>query len=154
MVKIRQKTHIKMNMTAVGETHSRSRISSRDVVATIDEPLARDGTNLGLSPTETLMSALIGCTNVISKKIAHKMGFEMGELAVTLTSDFDRRGVTLAEEVEHPFSNIVMDIEVATNGTPEQMAAMRTDLAKFCPLAKVIRGSGVTITENWTTKPL
>ncbi len=141
-------------MSAVGETHSRSKVTSRDVTATIDEPLERDGTNQGLSPTETLMSSLIGCTNVISKKIAHKMGFEMGEMTVNLTSNFDRRGVTLMEEVETPFSNIVMDIEVATNASPDQMEAMKTDLAKFCPVAKVIRASGVTITENWTTKPL
>ena len=47
-----------------------------------------------------------------------------------------------------------MDIEVATDATPEQMEAITTDLAKYCPIAKVIRGSGVTITENWTTKPL
>lgn len=154
MVNIKPKTTIKMRLSAVGETHARSKVTSRDVTATIDEPLERDGTNQGLSPTETLMSSLIGCTNVISKKIAHKMGFEMGEMTIALTSNFDRRGVLLADEVEMPFTDIVMDIEVATNGTPDQIEAMKADLAKFCPVAKVFRGSGVTITENWTTTPL
>ena len=154
MVKIRPKTIVQMNVSAVGETHSRSRISVRDVESVIDEPHARDGTNLGPAPTETLMASLIGCTNVISKKIAHKMGFEMGEMNINLTANFDRRGVTLMEEVDRPFSNIVMDIEVSTNGTPDQMADMQEDLAKFCPVAKVIRGSGISITENWTMKPL
>ena len=151
---IRQKTVIQMKLDATGETHARSKIRARDLVSTIDEPIARDGTNEGLTPTETLMAALIGCTNVITKRIAHGMGVEMGELEVNLTSDFDRRGVTLAEEIERPFANIVMDIEVATDATAEQMEAIKTDLAKYCPIAKVIRGSGVTITENWTTKPL
>ena len=151
---IRQKTVIQMKLAATGETHARSTVRVRDVESTIDEPLERDGTNLGLTPTETLMASLIGCTNVITKRIAHGMGVEMGELEVSLTSDFDRRGVTLAEEIERPFANIVMDIEVATDATAEQMEAIKTDLAKYCPIAKVIRGSGVTITENWTTKPL
>lgn len=151
---IRQKTVIQMKLEATGETHARSKVRVRDVESTIDEPIERDGTNEGLTPTETLMAALVGCTNVISKRIAHGMGVEMGDLNVSLTSDFDRRGVTLQDEVDHPFSNIVMDIDVATNATEAQMMAIRTDLAKYCPIAKVIRGSGVTITENWTTKSL
>lgn len=154
MVTVKPKTTVKMNLSAVGETHARSKISVRDVTGTIDEPLERDGTNQGLTPTETLMASLIGCTNVISKRIAHHAGFEMGEMNVVLTADFDRRGTMLMDEVEQPFTNIVMDISVRTNGTPEQMEAMKTDLAKFCPIAKVIRAGGVTITENWTTLPL
>lgn len=154
VVNIKPKTTVKMSLNALGETHARSRISVRDVVGTIDEPLERQGTNLGLTPTETLMASLIGCTNVISKRIAHGMGVEMGDLKISLTASFDRRGTMLLEEVDHPFTDIVMDIEAATDATPEQMAAITRDLEKFCPVAKVIRGSGVTITENWTTVPL
>ena len=40
------------------------------------------------------------------------------------------------------------------DATPEQLDAIKTDLARFCPIAKVIRGNGATITENWTTTPL
>ena len=154
MVKIRPKTTVTMNVSAVGDTHSRSHVSVRDVTSVIDEPVERHGTNLGPSPTETMMSSLIGCTNVISKKIATKMGFELGEMTIKLTAQFDRRGTLLMEEVEHPFSDIVMDISVKTDGTPEQMTAMQADLEKFCPVAKVFRASGITITENWTTQPL
>ena len=153
MVNIRPKTTVQMKLSAVGETHSRSRISVRDVTATIDEPLDRHGTNEGLTPTETMMSSLIGCTNVISNKIAAKMGIEIKRMDIALTADFDRRGVTLVEEVEQPFSNIVMDIDVTTNGTEDQIETLRIELEKFCPVAKVFRGSGITITENWTVIP-
>ena len=154
MVKIRPKTVVQLSMAGVGETHSRSRISVRDVTATIDEPVERDGTNEGLSPTETLMSALIGCTNVISNKIAKRMGFRLGRMDMALSWQFDRRGTMLIEEVERPFSDLRLEIEVETSGTEAEMATLREDLQKFCPIAKVIRGSGVTITENWTLKPL
>ena len=154
MVNIKPKTTVKMAMTATGETHARSIINVRNVSSTIDEPPERGGTNLGLTPTETLMSSLIGCTNVISKRIAHGMGVEMGDMKVSLSADFNRLGAMLQEEVEAPFSNIVMDIEVATNATPEQLEAIKIDLAKYCPVAKVMRGSGITITENWATTPL
>lgn len=154
MVRIKPKTTVKMAMTATGETHARSTVSVRDVSSIIDEPPERGGTNLGLTPTETLMSSLIGCTNVITKRIAHGMGVEMGEMKVSLSANFNRLGAMLQEEIEVPFSDIVMDIEVTTDATPEQLEAIKTDLAKYCPVAKVMRGSGIKITENWTTKPL
>ena len=151
---IRQKTTVQMKLTATGETHARSRIKVRDVEGVIDEPLERDGTNEGLTPTETLMASLIGCTNVISKRIAHAMGVAMGEMDIALTANFDRRGTMLQDEVERPFSDIVMDITVETDATAEQLETIKQDLQRFCPIAKVIRGSGTAITENWTTKPL
>ncbi len=154
MVKIKPKMQVEMKMSASGQTHARSRVVARDVFSVIDEPVERGGTNCGLSPTETLMAALIGCTNVVSKRIAHGMGIEMGDMKIDFTAKFDRRGVLLQEEVDQPFSDIVLDIEVATDATPEQIETIKTELAKYCPIAKVIRNSGITITENWTTRPL
>ena len=154
MVQIKPKATVQMKMSARGETHARSRISVRDVESVIDEPVERDGTNMGPTPTETLMASLMGCTNVIAKRIAHGMGVEMGEMDIALSASFDRRGTMLQEEIEQPFSDIVMEISVATNATDEQMDRIRAELAKFCPIAKVMRGAGVTITETWTTTPL
>lgn len=154
MVNVKPKTQIEMKMSGSGQSHARSRIDVRDVFSVIDEPIVRGGTNLGLSPTETLMASLIGCTNVISKRIAHGLGVEMGEMKIGLSAQFDRRGTMLADEVERPFSDVVLDIEVATNATPAQLETIRSDLAKYCPITKVLRGSGITITENWTTLPL
>lgn len=151
---IKLKTTVKMGLTGHGETHARMRVTTRDVEGLIDEPEARGGTNLGLTPTETLMSSLMGCTNVISARIAHKMGIRLEDMQISLSADFNRIGTMLEEEIEQPFSNIVMEISVATDATAAQLAQLQGDLAKFCPIAKVIRGSGVTITETWTTRPL
>lgn len=154
MVTIRPKTNITMRMEGVGETHSRTVLSVRDLQSTIDEPLERDGTNLGFSPTETLMASLIGCTNVITQKIAHGMGVEVSGMDTKLRAQFNRLGVLLQQEVDRPFDDIILDIDIKTNATPEQMEAIKADLAKFCPIAKVIRGNGATITENWNVLPL
>lgn len=154
MAMIKQKTAITMKMSGSGQTHARSQVRSRDVFSVVDEPFERGGSNLGLSPTETLMSALIGCTNVISKRIAQGMGITMGEMAINLTASFDRRGTMLLEEVDIPFTDIVLDIDVATDASDDQIALVKSELAKFCPVAKVIRAAGATITENWSTRPL
>ena len=154
MTNMAQKSEVIMSMSATGETHARTKINIRDVSSVIDEPEARGGTNQGLTPTETLMASLIGCTNVISKRIAHKMGIELGEMDIQLSAKFDRRGTMLEEEIDVPFSEVTMDIEIDTNATEEQINMLKIDLAKFCPIAKVLRGSGVNIIENWIINPL
>ena len=154
MTNMTQKSEVIMSMSATGETHARTKINIRNVSSVIDEPEARGGTNQGLTPTETLMASLIGCTNVISKRIAHKMGIELGEMDIQLSAKFDRRGTMLEEEIDVPFSEVTMDIEIDTDATEEQINMLKIDLAKFCPIAKVLRGSGVNIIENWIINPL
>ena len=154
MTNMTQKSEVIMSMSATGETHARTKINIRDVSSVIDEPEARGGTNQGLTPTETLMASLIGCTNVISKRIAHKMDIELGEMDIQLSAKFDRRGTMLEEEIDVPFSEVTMDIEIDTDATEEQINMLKIDLAKFCPIAKVLRGSGVNIIENWIINPL
>ena len=154
MTNTTQKSEVIMSMSATGETHARTKINIRDVSSVIDEPEARGGTNQGLTPTETLMASLIGCTNVISKRIAHKMGIELGEMDIQLSAKFDRRGTMLEKEIDVPFSEVKMDIEIDTDATEEQINMLKIDLAKFCPIAKVLRGSGVNIIENWIINPL
>ncbi len=149
MVTIREKTTITMKMNAKIASHSKAVVNVRDVSSVIDEPVERGGTNEGPSPTETLMASLMGCTNVISTKIAHEMGVAFHIEDIKLSAGFNRLGVLLKEEVDRPFDNIVLDIDVKTDATIEQMEEIKTDLAKFCPIAKVIRGNGATITENW-----
>ena len=154
MVTIKQKTTITMKLSAVAETHARTKVSVRDVEGVIDEPEMRGGSNQGLTPTETLMASLIGCTNVVTQRIAERMGVKVTAMDVKLASQFDRRGVLLEEEVDKPFFDIVLDIDIRTDATDEQMDKIKTDLGKFCPIAKVIRGYGSTITENWNVIPL
>jgi len=154
MGQIKQKTTIVARQSGVGQTHSRSHVRVRDVYNTIDEPLERDGTNLGLSPTDTMMSALIGCTNVISKKIAKKAGVTFGEMKIEMSYKFNRLGTLLQEQVDVPFNEVVLDIKVETDGTPEQVDFIKNELEKYCPVAIVFRAAGMTITENWSTRPL
>ena len=151
---IRPKTVVDMKLMGVGETHARSRVTGRDVAVVIDEPAARGGTNMGLTPTETLVASLIGCTNVIGSRVAEKMGLHVEDLRIEANAQFDRRGVMLEEEIDVPFPEISLSISCRTNATPEQVDAWKRDLAKFCPIGKVIRQSGTRLTETWTIEPL
>jgi uncharacterized OsmC-like protein len=130
-------------------SHARTDIETRDVDVTIDEPTQRGGTNMGLSPTETLVASLIGCTNVIGQRAGEKHGVHFEDLTVDALADFDRRGVMFEEEIEVPFPKIVLTIKGKADVDDATLEKVKTDLAKFCPIAKVIRASGTAIEEVW-----
>jgi putative redox protein len=140
---------IQMKVEGSSKSHSRTDILARDVECVIDEPIARGGTNLGLSPTETLISSLIGCTNVITHRILEKMGFKVFNMDIEAITKFNRDGVGLLEEVEVPFPEILLNIEISTDASEIDINEAKKQLSMFCPIAKVIRNSGTIINENW-----
>ena len=150
MVKAKEKTTVPIKLEGLCPTHARTDILVRDTETTIDEPLVRGGTNLGPSPTETMIAALAGCTNVISHKVAHKHGVEFQDFHVEVSCSFDRRGVLLEEEVDVPFDDVVIRIEVTTDADEAAMDKVKKDLPRFCAVSKVISQSGAKVTEVWT----
>jgi uncharacterized OsmC-like protein len=150
---VREKMVVNWRMEGEALSHSLTRATVRGVSTMIDEPVERGGTNQGQTPTETLVAALVGCTNVISHKIAKKNGIELKRLHISADVQFDRRGVTLQEDVAVPFPAITLNIDVSTAASREQMQQLQSELAMFCPLAKLIRASGTVLTEHWNVSP-
>jgi len=149
---IRQKTSVVTRLSGRGTSHARSEVIARDVCVVIDEPVERGGTNEGLSPTETALAALIGCTNVIAHKVATAQGVDIGHLSITLACDFDRRGVMLQEEVDLPFTAIRLRIECDGAATQQEIDRVATDVAKFCPVSKMLKAAGTQVSEEWVAK--
>ncbi len=141
---------VHMKLEGSSKSHSRTDILTRDVESVIDEPIVRGGTNLGLSPTETLVSSLIGCTNVITHRIMEKMGFKIDKLDIKTKTLFNKDGASIVQEVDIPFPEINMDIEISTDASKSDLIEVKKQLAMYCPIAKVIRNSGTIINENWT----
>lgn len=152
MVTIKQKTTVKQRLEANCPSHSRSDVSVRDVSLVIDEPTERDGTNMGPTPTETALAALAACTNVIGNKVAHKLGLDVSNFRVSIVSDFDRRGVTLAEEIDVPFEAIKLRVELDTSASQSEIDQLATEVAKYCPLAKLFREAGTKLDEEWVIR--
>lgn len=154
MATVKPKLFNQFKITGDCISHSRTDCEVRDVEVTIDEPRERDGTNMGLTPVETLMSALLGCTNVISHKIAEKNGVKFDAMTIDADVTFDRRGTQLVEDVRVPFPEITLTINVTTAADDAAIETIKTELAKFCPLAKVLREAGTNIIEVWNvTRP-
>ena len=151
---IQIKPAITMKMEGEANTHALTKMKVRDLSILTDEPVERGGTNNAPSPTETMLASLIGCTNVITQKIAAKHGIDVLRLKIVATAQFDRRGVSLEDEIKVPFPEIDLNIELTTRGDDADVAVLQMDLSKYCPISKILRESGTKINENWTINRL
>ena len=146
---IKMKTVVTYRTTAVCASHARTEIPVRDLSVVIDEPLERGGTNLGPTPTETAMTALIACTNVIGHKNAHRLGVDLGEVTIDADCKFDRRGVLMEEEIDVPFPAITLTVNCITDASQEALDQVGVETAKYCAIAKLFEAAGTDLTVNW-----
>jgi len=149
MSQVRIKTEVTLRAAGQGVSLARSDVSIRYLSLSIDEPAARGGTNAGPTPTDTALAALIGCTNVIGHKCAEKLGVEIGHLHIDLSCSFDRRGVTLAEEIAVPFVSIVQTVTADGPASDADLQRVGAEVARFCPLSKLFEGAGTELTTTW-----
>ena len=149
-MKITLKQFVPRRLTGVARSHTLTDISVRDVDFVIDEPPERGGTNMGPAPTEAMLGSLVGCTAVISQKIAKKIGVTFDAMTIDLDATLDQRGVRLNTDVALPFPKIVLKIDVTTSATDEQMETVKSELKRFCAVATVFRAAGTEIEEIWT----
>lgn len=152
MVTAMPKTTVRLAATAHCPSHTLSEVSVRDLAFAIDEPVARGGTNKGPTPTDTALAALAGCTNVIGHKCAESLGIDIGHLDINITCDFDRRGVTLSEEIDVPFQRIELAVEADGTADDADLQRVASEVRKYCPLSKLFRQAGTEIEEVWKTK--
>src|SRR5262245_15426076 len=150
MATIKPKTIVQLKLHGACVSRTRTDVSARDLKMTIDEPVERGGTNLSLTPTETLMAALLGCTNVIAHRVGEAHGVHFRSMRLRLEADLDRRGVTLAEEIAVPFPRATLFIEVATDADEASLAKVKRELGRYCPLSKVVRQAGTRLEEVWS----
>ncbi len=149
MADVKPKMVVPIAMAGTCPSHARSDIAVRDLVMSIDEPVERGGTNAGPAPTEAMIAALIGCTNVIGQRVAKAAGVEIQKMAVKAEAQFDRRGVTLTEEVTVPFPKIILTIDLTTDADDEALETVKADLKKYCPVSKVFTEAGTELVTNW-----
>ena len=79
---ITQKTVVRMTVRADCPTHARTSARAGKHELVIDEPAAGGGTDEGPTPIETMIAALLGCTNVIFNRVAEKNHVEVRELSL------------------------------------------------------------------------
>ena len=146
---VKMKTVVTYRATAACPTHARTEIPVRDLNVVVDEPIERGGTNLGPTPTEAAMTALVAYTNVIGHKNAHRLGIDLGEISIDANCKFDRRGVLMEEEIDVPFPEITLTVNCTTPASQEELDLVGVETAKYCAIAKLFESAGTDLTVNW-----
>jgi uncharacterized OsmC-like protein len=95
------------------------------------------------------MVALLGCTNVVLNRIAASQGVPIRNLALSAEAQFDRRGVTMSEDIAVPFPEVKLDVRFESTASDVQVAALQEALAKYCPVSKMLRQAGTRLTETF-----
>jgi uncharacterized OsmC-like protein len=152
MVTVTQKSVVSYRLEGACPSHTRTEVKVRDVEATIDEPRERGGSNLGPTPTEAVFAALLGCTNVVLHRIAARMGVPIENLSLSANAQFDRRGVLMEEEIAVPFPEAKLEVRFDTTASAAQVAELRTALARYCPVSKLLRQAGTRLEETFDVK--
>jgi len=147
---IKMKNTVTLRAKADCPSHAKSEISTRDITFIVDEPTERGGTNLGPTPTDTAIAALIGCTNVIGHKCAKKLGIDIGHLTIDASCQLDRRGVLLQEEIDIPFESLTLEVVSDGNASDTELQQVAAETAKFCAVSKLFEKAGTQLTVNWT----
>ena len=146
---ITQKSVLTLAIDAECPTHARTHARAGKHELVIDEPAARGGTDQGPTPIETMLAALLGCTNVILNRVAEAHDVLVKDLSLHAEASFDRRGVMLQAEVTVPFPEIRLTINLTTPASADRVERVKSDLGKFYPVSKVIRQSGTRLEEIW-----
>ena len=149
-MKIRPKTIWSMTLDGNCDTPTKTTVGSRDLTLTMDEPKDRGGTNLGLMPLETMMAGLIGCTNVVSHKIAKANGIEIEDMSVRAEVTVNSSGTRLVKEVDVPFPEVRLFIEFTTVSDRVAVEILKRDLRRYCAVSKVLQQAGSKVEEIWT----
>ena len=82
-------------------------------------------------------------------KVAKKNGVNLMSYDITLDAGFNRHGVMLKEEVDLPFEDMKLTIEVTTDASDEEMELLAKELAMFCPISKMIIAAGTKLETIW-----
>jgi uncharacterized OsmC-like protein len=149
MANVKEKAIWKFRLTGTAESHTRTKVTSRDVQMTIDEPIERGGTNEGPMPVEMVFAGLVGCTHVISNKLAIANNVEILSMDIDVVTTMDSRGTRLIEPVDVPFPDTVLTIKATMNGDQNNIETVINSLKEHCAVSKMLRQSGTKVTENW-----
>lgn len=115
----------------------------------IDEPPFRHGTDVGPTPLETMLGALMGCTNVIARRIAMERGIDLRLDQISIVGHLDHRGIDMEADVPVPFPLIELTVEATTSASEAEIVSLRATLSKRCPMSVILRQAGSTIQETW-----
>ncbi|MFB6192620.1 MAG: OsmC family protein [Candidatus Nanohaloarchaea archaeon] len=132
--------HVEIDSEA--ESHTELEVSVRDHKLTVDEPENFGGKNKGPNPLEYMFTALAGCLNVTTHKVANEKDVEVKELEINVSGGVDLEGFENAESDKRPgFEGIEVDAVIETDADEETEKAILEEAEGRCPVSDNLQHS-------------
>jgi len=147
---VNMKPFIRVRLEAHCPTMSLTEVRTRGHSFVIDEPPIRHGTDVGPTPLETMLGALMGCTHVIAARIAYERGVSLTFKKLSCLGMLDHRGIDKEADVPVPFPTIELDITAQSDMDPATLDEFKQELEQRCPMSVILRRAGTKIIQNWT----
>jgi uncharacterized OsmC-like protein len=104
-----------------------------------DEPKALGGTNMGISPVESLLCALGACQCMTARFFAMLLKIDLTQYHVDIEGDVDARGFLNADSGIRPgFQEIRLTVHVKANAPPENIAELLALVESRCPVGETV----------------
>lgn len=150
MPKVKEKPIWKFNVTGAHKSNTQSVATARGKSVVIDEPILRGGTDEGPMPVEYVFMGLVGCTHVISNKLAAANGIEFTSMDIDIAVTMDSHGTRLINPIDVPFPSVTLNINAEYKGPREGAVKVSEVLREYCAVSKMLQESGTVVVENWT----
>lgn len=148
-MQIKEKPIWTFRVSGTQQTRTRSTVRARDIEMVIDEPIERGGTNQGPMPVETMIMGLVGCTHVITNKLATHHGVTITSMDVDVVTKMDSSGTRLIEPIDIPFPEVALTITAEMDGPDAAIDTVISTLRDHCAVSKMLQMSGSNVTETW-----
>lgn len=127
--------HLTYRVSGSGEGSVASRITAGKHSFLVDEPAALAGDDLGASPVEFALGALISCQIVVYRLYAQALGIRVDDIDVKAEGDLDaRRLFGIDESVRPGFTAVRLAISITGPETEERYQELRAAVDAHCPV--------------------
>lgn len=150
MSNVKEKPIWKFKISGEQTSRTRSVAEARGKSAIIDEPIQRGGTDEGPMPVEYVFIGLVGCTHVISNKLAAANGIVFTAMDIDIDVTMDSHGTRLIHPIDVPFPKVTVNIKAEFDGPREGAIKVTEMLRDHCAVSKMLQQSGTEVVENWT----
>ncbi len=116
----------------------------------VDEAEQMGGNNAGANPLQYLLTSLAGCTNAVAHMVAKDMEFDLQELSIKATGEFDPRGFQGDPNVQSHFETASLDVEIKTTESEARVKELSDEVASRCPVYSMFTAAKVEMTDSWT----
>jgi len=124
------------SVSGVSESPARISVAARQFKIVVDEPPALGGEDNGANPVEYLLTALIGCLNIVAHIVAKEMGIKIERLEIDASCELNTDkllGIKTSERAG--FRNINVNIKACTDSDETTLEKWLATVKERCPVS-------------------